>query len=134
MPAADVIAIARSVVAGRIALAEDHQAEAIKAFQEGVAAQDRLPYTEPPFWYYPVRQSLAAAQLNAGQTDDAIATFRASLAHTPNNAYALYGLAEALKRKGDNAGAADTETRFRAAWSGIGSPDLNAPNKSSTAK
>ena len=70
VPATDVIAVARSVVAGRVALAEGHQAEAIKAFQDGVAAQDRLPYTEPPFWYYPVRQSLAAAQLKAGQTDE----------------------------------------------------------------
>jgi Flp pilus assembly protein TadD len=79
---------------------------------------------EPPFWYYPIRQSLGAAQLAAGHTDDAIETFRASLANAPNNAYALYGLAEALKRKGDTAQAEIIEARFRAAWLGSGAPDL----------
>lgn len=124
VPAADVISIARSVVAGRIAAAEGQQAEAIAAFEQAVTVQDRLPYMEPPFWYYPVRQSLAAAQLAAGRTDDAIETFRASLASRPNNAFALYGLAEALKRKGDMAEAEAIEARFHAAWSGNGMPDL----------
>jgi Flp pilus assembly protein TadD len=91
-----------------------------------VTVQDRLPYMEPPFWFYPVRQSLAAAQLAAGRTDEAIATFRASLASRPNNAYALYGLAEALRRKGDMAEAEAIEGRFHAAWSGNGTPDLKA--------
>jgi tetratricopeptide (TPR) repeat protein len=126
VPTADVISIARSVVAGRIATAEGRQAEAIAAFQEAVTVQDRLPYMEPPFWYYPVRQSLAAAQLAAGQTDSAIENFRASLTSTPNNAYALYGLSETLKRKGDMAEAEAVEARFRAAWSGNGTPDLKA--------
>lgn len=126
VPAADVISIARSVVAGRIATAEGRQADAIVAFQQAVATQDQLPYMEPPFWYYPVRQSLAAAELAAGRTDDAIETFRASLANTPNNAYALYGLAEALKRKSHGAEAEIIEARFRAAWLGSGAPDLKA--------
>ena len=126
VPAADVISIARSVVAGRIAAAEGRQAEAIAAFQQAVTVQDRLPYMEPPFWYYPVRQSLAAAQLAAGQTDNAIETFRASLKSQPNNAYALYGLSEALKRKGDTAEAEVIEARFRAAWSGNGTLDPKA--------
>jgi tetratricopeptide (TPR) repeat protein len=126
VPTADVISIERLVVAGRIAAAEGRHAEAIAAFQEAVTVQDRLPYMEPPFWYYPVRQSLAAAQLAAGQTDNAIENFRVSLTSSPNNAYALYGLSEALKRKGDVAEAEVMEARFRAAWSGNGTPDLKA--------
>ena len=43
--------------------------------------------------------STPGPKLTAGHTDDAIETFRASLADRPNNAYALYGLAEALKQK-----------------------------------
>ena len=39
------------------------------AYQEAVAVQDGLPYTEPPYWYYPVRQSLGAVRLRrAGAT------------------------------------------------------------------
>jgi hypothetical protein len=29
------------------------------------ALQDSLPYMEPPYWYYPVRQSLAVAGLRS---------------------------------------------------------------------
>jgi tetratricopeptide (TPR) repeat protein len=124
--AADVISVARAVVLGRIALVEGHSEEAIAAFRDAVAAQDRLPYWEPPRWYYPVRQSLGAAQLSAGHVDDAIQSFRDSLIRAPNNAYALYGLAQALKAKGDTAGADAMQARFQAAWSGRGTPDLKA--------
>jgi tetratricopeptide (TPR) repeat protein len=126
VPASAVVTIERWLVNGRIAEAEGRPTDAIAAFQQAVAAQDRLPYMEPPFWYYPVRQSLAAAQLAAGQTDAAIRTFRDSLTATPNNAYALYGLAQALKLKGETAEAKLIEARFRAAWTGPGTPDLKA--------
>jgi tetratricopeptide (TPR) repeat protein len=126
VPAADVVTIAREVVLGRIAQAEGRHGDAIAAYGKAIEVQDRLPYMEPPYWYYPVRQSLAAAQFAAGQTDDAIQTFRDSLVRTPNNSYALYGFAEALKVKGMRDAAAEAEARFRAAWSGKGTPDLKA--------
>jgi tetratricopeptide (TPR) repeat protein len=113
-----VVAIAREVVDGRLARAEGRHAEAAEAFRRAVEIQDRLSYMEPPYWYYPVRQSLAAAQLAAGRPDDAIQTFRDSLVRTPNNAYALYGLAQALRTRGMADAAAEAEARFRAAWSG----------------
>jgi tetratricopeptide (TPR) repeat protein len=126
VPAADVIIIAREVILGRIAQAEGQHGDAITAYRKAIEVQDRLPYMEPPYWYYPVRQSLAAAQLAAGQTDDAIQIFRDSLVRTPNNSYALYGLAEALKVKGMQDAAADAEAKFRAAWSGKSTLDLKA--------
>jgi tetratricopeptide (TPR) repeat protein len=126
VPAVDVIAIAREVVLGRIARAEGRPGDAIEAYRKAVEVQDGLPYMEPPYWYYPVRQSLAAAQLAAGRTDDAIQTFRDSLVRTPNNSYALYGLAEALKVRGMRDAAVEAEAKFRAAWSGKGTPDLKA--------
>ncbi len=124
VPAADVVAIAREVAKGRLARAEGQPAEAANAFRRAVEIQDRLPYMEPPYWYYPVRQSLAAAQLAAGQTEEAIQTFRDSLVRTPNNAYALYGLAQALTMAGMKDAAGEAEARFNAAWSGTGAPDL----------
>ncbi len=120
VPATEVVTIAREVADGRIAQAEGRPALAIEAFRRAIEIQDRLPYMEPPYWYYPVRQSLAAAQLAAGRTEDAIQTFRDSLVRTPNDAYALYGLAQALKAKGMTDAAAEVEGRFRAAWSGSG--------------
>jgi tetratricopeptide (TPR) repeat protein len=127
VPAAPaVVPMEQQIVLGRIAQAEGRNDEAIAAFRDAVSLQDQLPYMEPPFWYYPVRQSLGGAQLAAGKLDDAIQTFRDCLARTPNNAYALYGLTVALKEKGDTAGASAIEVRFEAAWSGPGSPDLKA--------
>ena len=100
--------------------------DAAAAFREAAAIQDRLPYMEPPFWYYPARQSLGGALLAAGRPAEAAQAFRESLARTPNDAYALFGLVAAQKAQGDAAGAAVAEDRFRAAWSGEGLPDLAA--------
>lgn len=125
-PTAGVMAVARQVVNGRIALAEDRPEDAIAAFREAATAQDRLPSAELPYWTHPVWQQLAAVQLAAGRTDDAIESFRASLARRPNDAYALYGLAEALRKKGLADEATQTEARFRADWTGQGTPDLKA--------
>ena len=63
---------------------------------------------------------MVSIQLAAGQADDAIQTFRDSLVRTPNDAYTLHGLAQALKAKGMTDVAAEVEGRFRAAWSGPG--------------
>lgn len=44
---------------------------------------------EPPFWYYPVRQSLGAALHRAGDYEGAQRAFEAALVAVPGNAWAL---------------------------------------------
>ena len=83
-----------------------------------IAIEDRIPYIEPPYWYYPVRQSLGAAQLAAGDADAARQTFMQALARSPNNGWALYGLAEAQRRLGDRAGRRGTLAALQRAWLG----------------
>ena len=51
----------------------------IAHFQEAVHIQDSLRYAEPPSWYYPVRQSLGAALLQAGRAEAAEAVYRQDL-------------------------------------------------------
>ena len=75
---------------------------------------------EPPRWYYPVRQSLGAVLVKAGELDKAEQAFRSSLAKAPNNAWALYGLAEVYKQRGDKTGEDATRKLFRNAWAGQG--------------
>ena len=58
---------------------------AIKYWQQAVAAADRLPYDEPPVWFYPVRESLGAALLAAGRAADAERVFRDDLVKHPRN-------------------------------------------------
>ena len=85
-PASQILSIARLLVAGELAQAGgDHQG-AIEAFSAAVSIQDRLPYTEPPFWYYPTRQSLGHALMQAGDAAGAEAVYRADLAQYPATA------------------------------------------------
>ena len=88
------------------------------ALREAVALQDALPYMEPPYWYYPVRQTLAAVLLEAGQPAQAAQEFQASLIDAPNNAWALFGLMKAQEALNDQAAAKVTQARFEKAWAG----------------
>lgn len=83
---------------------------------EAVEVQDSLSYTEPPYWYYPVRQSLGAALLDAGRPAEAEAVYRADLAKTPRNGWSLFGLAQALKAQEKAAEAAEAAVGFEQAW------------------
>jgi tetratricopeptide (TPR) repeat protein len=124
VPAPDVLRIARHVLEGRIAQAQGDFDQAIREFEVAVQIQDALPYLEPEYWYYPIRQSLGAALLMAGRADDAEAVFRKSLIETPNNAWALYGLMQAYETQGDQPARAETEKLFNKAWAGSAPPDL----------
>ncbi|WP_426103572.1 hypothetical protein [Massilia sp. TSP1-1-2] len=118
IPAQDMVHTARAVAAGRLADAAGDLPRAIRAYQEAVAVQDARPYTEPPYWYYPVRQSLGAVLLRAGRLDDAEQAFRASLARTPSNGWALRGLVEVYRQRGDAAALAAAQKRFATTWLG----------------
>ena len=124
VPAPDVLRIARHVLEGRIAQAEGNFDRAIQEFEVAVQIQDSLPYLEPEYWYYPVRQSLGAALLMAGRAEEAIEAFRAALIDAPNNGWALYGLMQAYDAQGDQLGKAETEKLFTRAWAGDAPPDL----------
>ena len=116
VPAPDLLRIARHVLEGRIAQSEERFEDAAKEFEVAVQIQDTLPYMEPPYWYYPVRQSLGSALTSAGQTDEAIKVYRQSLINYPNNGWALYGLAEAYEQAGDTTAAEETRKLYEKAW------------------
>jgi tetratricopeptide (TPR) repeat protein len=118
IPAPDVLDLAREVVLARIALAEGQLPAARAAFEQALAMQDKLPYSEPPYWYYPVGQSLGAVMLQLGELDAAENAFRASLAQAPNNGWALFGLSEVYRRMGRADAAAEMTRRFDDAWAG----------------
>jgi tetratricopeptide (TPR) repeat protein len=125
LPAGDVLGIARHVLAARMAQAQGELAGAVAELERAVAIEDSIAYSEPPFWYYPVRQSLGGVLVLAGELDRAESVFRASLARAPNNGWALYGLMQVYERKGDARAALAIQKRFGAAWAGPRSgPDL----------
>ena len=115
-PARNLIEIAKSLLRGEMAYRSGDAANAVLAFEEAVELQDALPYTEPPFWYYPTRQSLGAALLASGRLADAQAVFEEDLKQYPMNGWSMFGLAEALRRQGDEAGADQISARFETVW------------------
>ena len=118
VPARQIVQTARAVANGRLADALNDLPAAIKSYQEAVVIQDGLPYTEPPYWYYPVRQSLGASLLRAGRLDEAEDVLRASLARTPSNGWALSGLMAVYRERGDRAALAAARKRFETTWLG----------------
>jgi tetratricopeptide (TPR) repeat protein len=118
VPAQDVLKLAQAVIQGRIAQARGDAKAAIENFEQAAALQESLPYMEPPYWYYPVRQSLAATLLQAGRLDDADEQFRRALQRAPNNGWSHYGLLELYKARGDKEGAAREEGELTKSWIG----------------
>ena len=126
IPGKEIVQTARHVALGRLADARGDLQTAIKAYEDAVFVQDTLPYTEPPHWYYPVRQSLGAALLRAGRLEDAEKSFRESLAQTPSNGWALQGLMEVYRKRGDLAALKAAQKRFDTTWLGkAGGPSLS---------
>ncbi|WP_222182027.1 hypothetical protein [Geminicoccus harenae] len=126
VPAGTVMRIAQLVLDSRIARAEGRAGDAVASLEEATALQDGLAYMEPPYWYYPVRQSLGAALLEAGRPKEAIDALTAALEEAPNNAYALEALRQAHETLGDAEMAKAAATRFEAAWAGSTPPALDS--------
>jgi tetratricopeptide (TPR) repeat protein len=115
-PASQLLLIADELVQGEIALAESDAAGAVGHFQTAVATQDALPYTEPPFWYYPTRQSLGKAMLLAGDAAGAEAVFRRDLEIYKHNGWSMFGLIQSLKAQNKTAEAEELQHHFDAVW------------------
>jgi tetratricopeptide (TPR) repeat protein len=118
IPAQDVLRIAQTLILARVAQAKGDTSIAIAQFEKAAALQDALPYTEPPYWYYPIRQSLAAALLQAGRFDAAEQQFQRALARAPANAWSYFGLAELYKARGNTAAANQAEADLARTWIG----------------
>jgi tetratricopeptide (TPR) repeat protein len=118
VPARDLLTIAEQVALGRWESAAGRHGAAVRAFEAAAEVEARIPYMEPPFWYYPVHQSLGAALFRAGRLDAARAAFRTALVRAPNNGWALYGLAETERALGHRPEAAAARAALARAWLG----------------
>ena len=116
-PATQLLNIADELVQGDIAMAGGHTEAAIQHYSAAVDEQDSLPYTEPPFWYYPNRQSLGKALLAAGRPAEAEAVYRDDLEIYPHNGWSLFGLIQSLEAQGKNEEAVAMQEMFSHAWS-----------------
>jgi len=118
VPATELLSLAESIAHGRWAYAGGKYADAARYYRDAVAIEAKVPYTEPPYWYYPVQQSLGAALYRSGRYDEAREAFTAALAHYPNNGWALYGLAASERALGRPLQAAAAQAALGKAWMG----------------
>ena len=118
VPAQEVLRIARTLILARVAQAKGDNRTAVVRFERAAALQDALPYTEPPYWYYPIRQSLAAALLQAGRYAEAERQFKRALSRAPSNGWSYYGLAELHKSRGNTTAARKAEADLARIWIG----------------
>ena len=118
VPVRDVLQIAQLTIEARVAQGQGDMNGAIARFEKAAALQDGLTYMEPPYWYYPVRQSLAAALMQAGRFDEAQEQFRRALQRAPNNGWSYYGLMELARARGDGEAARRAEAELAKTWIG----------------
>ncbi len=111
--AMDVLAVAAEILAARTA---DAPAAAVPHWRRAVEMQDRLVYDEPPAWYYPIRESLGAALLQAGNASEAESVFRTGIGRSPRNGRMLFGLMQALQAQSRSEDAAWVAREFEAVW------------------
>jgi tetratricopeptide (TPR) repeat protein len=122
VPGPDVLSIASHEIEARIAQNAGDQAKAAALFAEAATIQDRLPYMEPPFWYYPVHQSLGAALMAQGKPAEAATAFREALQRSPNNGWAATGLFRAAQVQGDQQTAEEAKVLMQKNWFGADMP------------
>jgi hypothetical protein len=105
---------------GRAEMLQGRAADAARTFAAAAQLQEGAKWgmDPPPFWY-PVRRSVAAAELKAGRDADALRQADASLRTWPGDALALQVRALAERKLGQTARSEADEAASRAAWHGI---------------
>ena len=81
----DLLALAAATLDAQLAWARGEQEKSIQEWRRAVELESTLQYDEPPAWFYPVRESLAAALLRNGQAKEAEAVFRAAIDKHPRD-------------------------------------------------
>ncbi|MGH7701609.1 MAG: hypothetical protein ACREMO_00805, partial [Gemmatimonadales bacterium] len=109
-----LLRIAAAELRAELAARQRFWDQATASLQDAVAAEDSLSYSEPPWAYYPARQTLGAVLLAGGHADRAEVAYREDLAQNPHNGWSLYGLTESLQQQGKAVDSA--ASAFAEAW------------------
>ena len=115
-PSAKLLEIADNLLLGQIEFKNGNYEASIISLKKAVSLQDDLPYTEPPFWYYPTRQSLGRVLIEAGKFTEAEAVFRKDLEDYPRNGWSMFGLFKVLEIQGKTKEAKKYKDKFDVIW------------------
>lgn len=115
-PTQRIVRVASTLLQAELAGAKGDSAAHLRDLTEAVALEDKLPYMEPPYWYFPVRHYLGAAHLEQGDVTQAEAVYRDDLKRRPCNGWSLFGLLQSLRRQGKDLAADVVRKEFQQAW------------------
>lgn len=115
-PTTAIAEVARHLLAGEILFRDGKTDEGIARLNEAVTLEDALRYDEPPPWILPSRHVLGAMLMQARKFSEAEKVYREDLKRTPNDAWALFGLAEALRSQHRLPEAKTTDEQFKLMW------------------
>lgn len=115
-PASAMLGVAERWLAGKVAGAKGDGRAMVECLREAVKAEDALPYMEPSYWSLPVRPTLGAACLAAGDAAAAEMVFREDLERVPRNPWGLLGLEASLRSQGKTQAADGVRREFKRAW------------------
>ncbi len=112
--------IARGVLEARIAMAEGNPRKAARLFDNAARVQEKRlsDYWDPPTWWYPVRRSVAAAYLKAGDFAKAEAEADRSLSQWKHDPLALWVKGKAQVGAGKAGEGEATLAEARRLWRG----------------
>jgi tetratricopeptide (TPR) repeat protein len=111
-PSEVLLEAARQMMLGEILFQEGDREAAFAALRLGIAAEDSLPYAEPPGWMQPIRHSLGGLLLADGRAAEAEAVYLEDLERHADNVWSLHGLAECLRLQARVSEAIAVEARF----------------------
>ena len=115
-PTKSLMKIASLLASGSIDMYSGKYSEAIASFKEAVTIQDALPYTEPPFWYYPTRQTLGHALLMNKSFSEAALVFERDLEDYPRNGWSYFGLHVAQQELNNQEESIEALNKFNEIW------------------
>jgi alkylhydroperoxidase family enzyme len=112
--------LAAQVLDGRALMLAGDPKRAARVFDKAARQQDKVfaDSFDPPPWWYPIRRSVAAAELKAGRYHEAEAAARASLTSWPDDALALRVLSEAERAQGQADKAQADLAKAKELWRG----------------
>lgn len=111
-----VLEVADHFIAGELSLQQGDWEEAIGHLLCAAEIEDGLGFGEPPQWLQPVRHTLGAVYMKAGQFADAERAYREDLKKWPKNGWSLFGLSRALEAQGQDDEAARVRAEYERVW------------------
>lgn len=112
----NLLKIANEVLSATITNFQGNENATLAHLKLAEKIQYDMGYHEPPDWYFPVKEILGDAYLKWNHFGEAVAMYNEDLKQYPKNGWALYGLAQALRKQGKNDEADKVDQQFKDVW------------------